>query len=202
MKNCMGIQKSLDWCEETPEPAGIRREGFYVSMGDVVGHPKVPVDELGRPQSAELEGDFTLAADTTFKKIHFIPERSQFTSDPQGEYPNQTQLDKLTMVLPGVGPKETAAAAYINNTRCYFLFQDMKGRWRLVGNPDYPMKATVAQDLGQGVTGQTATTIAVEASNIVSAPFFNGTIVTEDGEIKISDDAAGGDGKQEGQNAP
>lgn len=188
-KNCMGLQQSIGWCEGTPEPAGIRRRAYYIAMSDAIDEPKIPVDENGRPISSILDGNFTLAADKTWKYIDFLPEKSQFQSDPQGDYPNQTQLDKLTLVHPAVGPEATNACAYINNTRCFFLFQDRKGRWRLVGNKDYESKNTVAQDLGQGVTGSTSTTISVEASNLVSAPFFNGTIVTEDGEITITDDA-------------
>jgi|AATA01.1.fsa_nt_gi hypothetical protein len=187
-KKCMGLQESIGWCEGTPEPAGIRRRSYYISMADCLDHPKIPVDEDGRPTSSILTGQFVLAADKTFKYIDFLPEKSQFQSDPQGDYPNQTQLDKLNMVHPGVGPVATNACVYINNTRCFFLFQDKKGRWRLVGNPDFESKNTVAQDLGQGVTGSTSTTIAVEASNLVSAPFFNGVILTEEGEINITDD--------------
>ncbi len=187
-KKCMGLQESIGWCEGTPEPAGIRRRAYYISMADCLNHPKIPVDEDGRPTSSILTGQFVLAADKTFKYLDFLPEKSQFQSDPQGDYPNQTQLDKLTMVHPGVGPEATNACVYINNTRCFFLFQDKKGRWRLVGNPDFESKNTVAQDLGQGVTGSTSTTIAVEASNLVSAPFFNGVILTEEGEINITDD--------------
>lgn len=186
-KNCMGLQESIGWCEGTPEPAGIRRRAYYISMGDCMSHPMIPVDENGRPISSILTGPFVLAADKTWKYIDFLPEKSQYQSDPQGEYPSQTQLDKLTMVHPGVGPEATNACVYINNTRCFFLFQDKKGRWRLIGNPDYESKNTVAQDLGQGATGTTSTTIAVEATNIVAAPFFNGTIVTEEGEINITD---------------
>ena len=187
-KNCFGLQESLTWCEGTPEPAGIRRSAYYISMSDCVDWPRIPVDVHKRPTSSELVGKFELAADKTFKRIDFLPDKSQFTSDPQGEYPSQTQLDKLNLLHPGVGPEATNACVYINNTRCFFLFQDMKGRWRVVGNPDFPMKATVAQDLGQGVTGATSTTIAVEASNIVSAPFYNGPILTEEGTINLEDD--------------
>ncbi len=189
-KTCMGIQKSLDWCEGTPEPAGMRRRAYYISIGDVVKMPELPVDDNGRPTSSTLAGSFALAADATWKGIDFLPGKSQFQSDPQGEYPSQSQLDKLTLVHPGVGPEATAAAAYINNTRCLFLFQDMKGRWRLVGNPDFDMKNTVSQDLGQGSTGTTSTTISVEHGNLVPAPFYTGTILTEDGEITLEDDKA------------
>lgn len=185
MKNCSGIQKSLNWCEGTPEPAGIRRKAFYISAGDVVKPPQIPVDELGRPTSATLTGDWVLDADATFKSIEFLPEKSTFTSEAQGEYPSQTQLDKLTLVHPGVGPEATAACAYINNTHCYFIFQDMKGRWRVCGNKDYPMSNSVAQDLGQGATGTTSTTITANHTNLVAAPFFSGKIITEDGDIML-----------------
>lgn len=183
---CMALQKSLNWCEGTPEPAGIRRTTYYITMSAIVSAPSLPVDKLGRPTSAVLQGDLKLAADQTLKSIQFLPDKSQFSSEPQGEYPSQTQLDKLNMVCPGVGPDETAACAYINNTRCVFFFQDMKGRWRMVGHPDYPSKNTVAQDLGQGATGTTSTTIAVEATNLVSAPFYTGKLDTEDGEVDCS----------------
>ena len=192
-KNCFGLQESLVWCEGTPEPAGIRRTAYYVSMADCVTCPQIPVDDNGRPTSSVLEGKFELAEGKTFKRIDFLPEKSQYQSDPQGDYPNQTQLDKLTLVNPSVGPETTNACVYINNTRCYFLFQDMKGRWRLVGNEDYPSKNTVAQDLGQGVTGATSTTIAVESSNLVAAPFYNGPILTEDGTINLEDEPVVGD---------
>lgn len=189
-KNCMGIQQSLNWCEGTPEPAGIRRRAYYISIGDVVKMPELPVDDNGRPTSATLAGSFALAADASWKGIDILPGKSTFLSDANGEYPSQSQLDKLTLVHPGVGPEATAAAAYINNTRCLFLFQDMKGRWRLAGNPDYEMKNTVSQDLGQGSTGTTSTTISVEHGNQVPAPFYTGTILTEDGEITLEDDKA------------
>ncbi len=186
-KNCFGIQESLGWCEGTPEPAGIRRRAYYASMADFVLHPKIPVDEDGRPTSSVLEGEFVPKKDKVFKYIDFLPDKSQFKSDPQGEYPSQTQLDNLTLLHPGVGPEATNACVYINNTRCFCIFQDMKGRWRVIGNPDYPSKNTVAQDLGQGVTGSTSTTIVFEASNLVSAPFYNGPIPTEDGIINLED---------------
>ena len=59
----------------------------------------------------------------------------------------------------------------------------MKGNFRVLGNDKWTTKATVAQDLGQGATGTTSTTINVEATDEVPAPFYKGTIETEDGEI-------------------
>lgn len=112
------------------------------------------------------------------------------TSEAQGELPSQTQLNKLTAVHPGVGADASAAAAYINNTDNVFLVEDMKGNFRVLGNDKWQTKATVAQDLGQGATGTTSTTINVEATDEVPAPFFVGTLETEDGDIDCSHKAA------------
>jgi hypothetical protein len=54
------------------------------------------------------------------------------------------------------------------------------------------VKSTVAQDLGQGATGTTRTTLNVEATDERPAPFYDGDIVTEDGVINEKDDGGGG----------
>lgn len=120
------------------------------------------------------------------KYIDILPEKSQLTSEAQGELPSQTQLNKLTAVHPGVGAEASAAAAYLNNNDNVFLVEDMKGKYRVVGSEAWTTKTTVAQDLGQGATGTTSTTIAVEATDECPAPFYEGTITTEEGDIEAA----------------
>ena len=124
--------------------------------------------------------------------IWIATQKSQLTSDAQGEVPSQTQLNKLTAVHPGVGPEATAAAAYINNNDNVYIVEDMKGRFRVIGSDKWDTKSTVAQDNGQGATGTTSTTISVEATDEVPAPFYEGTIVTEDGIINGEETANSG----------
>lgn len=186
---CTSIQKSLGWCQGTPELPGVKRRIFFIAKSFIVGFPQLPRDELGRSTSAVLVGDFVLMADATWKYIDILPDKSQLTSEAQGELPSQTQLNKLVAVHPGVGQDASAAAAYINNTDNVFIVEDMKGNYRVLGNDKWTTKATVAQDLGQGATGTTSTTINVEATDEVPAPFYVGKLDTEDGEI----DCATGD---------
>ena len=183
---CTSIQKSLGWCQGTPELPGVKRRIYYLAKSEIVAFPQLPRDELGRATSAILSGSFTLAADAKWKYIDILPDKSQLTSEAQGELPSQTQLNKLTAVHPGVGPDASAAAAYINNTDSVFVVEDMKGNFRVLGNDKWSTKATVAQDLGQGATGTTSTTINVEATDEVPAPFYVGTLETEDGDIDCS----------------
>ena len=96
-------------------------------------------------------------------------------------------------VHPGVGADASAAAAYINNTDNVFIVEDMKGNFRVLGNDKWTTKSTVAQDLGQGATGTTSTTINVEVTDEVPAPFFVGTLETEDGDISCGDSQEVGD---------
>ena len=183
---CTSIQQSLGWCQGTPELPGVRRRIYYLAKSGIVGYSDLPRDELGRPTSAILDGSFTLAADSKWKYIDILPDKSQLTSEAQGELPSQTQLNKLTAVHPGVGAEASAAAAYINNTDNIFVVEDMKGNYRVLGNDKWQTKATVAQDLGQGATGTTSTTINIEATDEVPAPFYVGTLETEDGDIDCS----------------
>ena len=184
--SCTALQRSLAWCQGTPELPGVKRRIYYIAKSEIVTWPTLPRDTYGRPTSAALTGSFVLKADTKWKFIDILPDKSQLTSDAQGELPSQTQLNKLTAVHPGVGEDATAAAAYINNTDSVFLVEDMKGNWRVVGCDKWLSKATVAQDLGQGPTGTTSTTISVEATDEVPAPFYKGTIETEAGDIDCS----------------
>lgn len=185
-KKCTSIQKSLGWCQGTPELPGVKRRIFYLSSSFIAAYPQLPRDELGRVTSAVLAGSFVLSADAKWKYIDILPDKSQLTSEAQGEFPSQTQLNKLVAVHPGVGKEASAAAAYINNTNNVFIVEDMKGSYRVLGNDKWNTKSTVAQDLGQGATGTTSTTISVEATDEVPAPFYVGVIETEDGDIDCS----------------
>lgn len=189
-KVCTSIQKSLGWCQGTPELPGVKRRIYYIAKSYIVTFPQLPRDELGRATSSVLVGDFALLADTTWKYIDILPDKSQLTSEAQGELPSQTQLNKLVAVHPGVGQEASAAAAYINNTDNVFIVEDMKGNFRVLGNDKWTTKATVAQDLGQGATGTTSTTINVEATDEVPAPFYVGTLETEDGLVYCSPEMA------------
>ncbi len=184
--SCSSIQRSLEWCQGRPELPGIKRRIYYISKYDIVKWPLLQHDTNGRLTSASYAGVFTLRADANWKYIDVLADKSQLTSEPQGEYPSQSQLNKLVAVHPGVEAEASAAAAYLNNNDIVFLVEDMRGKFRVVGSDKWPTKTTVTQDLGQGVTGSTSTTINVEASDECPAPFYTGKIVTEEGSINPS----------------
>ena len=190
MPDCSSFQKSLAWCQGKPELPGVKRRIYYISKYDIVGWPSLSHDTNGRLKTAKYTGEFTLRADAKWHYIDIIPDKSQLTSEAQGEYPSQTQLNKLVAVHPGVDADASAAAAYLNNNDNVFIVEDMRGLRRVVGSEKWLTKTTVAQDLGQGATGTASTTINVEATDECPAPFYIGAIVTEDGTIQGVDDAS------------
>ncbi len=186
MAECKNIQRSLDWCMGTPELPGIKRRVYYISKNSIARWPTFVRDGGGRITDTTLAGSFTLVADAKWHFIVILADKSQLTSEAQGEIPSQTQLNKATLVHPGVGPVASAAAAYLNNLDNVFIVEDMKGNFRVVGSERWITKTTVAQDNGQGATGTTSTTISVEAPDEIPSPFYTGTLDTEDGEIDCS----------------
>ena len=186
MPNCNNIQRSLDWCMGTPELPGIKRRVYYIAKNMIAKWPEFVRDENGRVTSSVLQGSFTLVADAKWHYIVILADKSQLTSEAQGEVPSQTQLNKATLVHPGVGPEASAAAAYLNNSDNVFVVEDMKGNFRVLGSERWLTKTTVAQDNGQGTTGTTSTTISIEATDEIPSPFYEGAIETEDGDISPS----------------
>ena len=113
MPDCSSIQKSLAWCQGRPQYAGIRRRLYYAAKANIVGWPQLPRDGQGRPAGATYDGIFVLATDKEWQYIDILPEKSQLTSETQGEYPMQSQLNKLVAVHPGIEEEATEFAAYI-----------------------------------------------------------------------------------------
>lgn len=184
--NCKSaLQKSLEWCQGAVALPGIRRRLYYVSKSLIATWPERVLDtNSGRLASAIYKGNFTLVADAFWQYIDILPDKSQLTSESQGEYPSITQLNKLEAVHPGVEHDAAQIAACLNNDEPVFLVEDAEGYMRVVGADEWPVKVTIAQDNGQGVTGTTSTTISVEATDLVPSPFYEGTITTADGEIQ------------------
>ncbi len=185
-KNCINLQDSLNWCLGQPEAAGIKQRVFFIDKAHIAQWPVIVQASDGRPTTAKYEGSFVLTADSAWKFIDIVSERSSLVSEAQGEAPSQTQLNKLTALHPRTGSMSSLSAAFLNNTDNVFLVQDMRGRWRVVGAERWLTKTTVAQDNGQGGSGSVGTTIAVEATDVSPSPFYTGVIATEDGIIDAS----------------
>lgn len=183
MSKCTSIIKDMDWCQGKPVLPGVRKRAFIVAADSVATFPDFPRDDLGRPTSAVRKGNFVLNEGEKFHVIDHLADKAEPKSDPQGEFPSQTFNNQLTLVHPEVGPEATAAITPFLNTEVVVIIEDMYGRFRVFGSPNWPAKIAPSQALGQGATGTSSTTLAVTAADEVSMPFYEGEIPTEDGII-------------------
>lgn len=190
---CDSLQKSVDWCEGTPVLPGIRKRLYYINKKLIVQWPTLTKNSIGQATNATYTGNFTLAEGAVWQFIDILPDKSTHTSEPQGEYPSMTQLNKLTVVHPGTGEDATVLASAMNNSNNVFICETADGKFRVTGSEMYDIKCTVNQDLGQGATGTASTTINVEATDIIPAPFYTGEIETAEGTINEAP-ANGGNG--------
>lgn len=200
MKSCDAILESLDWCYGMPALSGMMSRLYVIPAAWLVKRPKYVLDKYGRPTSAVLTGSFETAADKKWQYIDIDPQRSHFTSEPQGEVPSQTQLNKLDALHPGVDERATIVASMLNNNNVVGIFQDMQGRARVLGSERYIPKWTHNQDGGEGNAGTTSTTIHCEVTDLTDAPFYVGEIETVDGTVTFSlpgDEAADGPAQSE-----
>ena len=175
--------KSVGWCEGTPVLPGIKKRLFYINKKFILAWPTLTKNSIGQVTDATYKGNFTLADGAKWQYIDIIADKSTHTSEPQGEYPSMTQLNKLNAVHPGTSEDATLLASVMNNSNNVFIDETADGKYRVTGSEMYDIKCTVNQDLGQGTTGAASTTINVEATDIIPAPFYVGEIVTEDGTI-------------------
>ena len=182
MKNCPNLQKSLDWCEGMPQLPGIRRRLYYTNKNLIVAWPVLERDDFGRVVDANYVGAFELAEGAYWQYIDVNIDKSTVTSEPQGEVPSQTQLNKATFVHNGIDDEATAAAGFLNNSDCVIVYEDMRGHFRVLGNNKWRTLITVSQDQGQG-TNPASTTINVEVTDVIAPPFYAEGLETEDGEV-------------------
>ena len=182
MKNCPNLQKSLDWCEGMPQLPGIRRRVYFCNKNLIVAYPTLTRNDFGRVTDAKYVGAFELAENAYWQYIDVNIDKSTVTSEPQGEVPSQTQLNKATFVHNGIDDEATAAAGFLNNSDCVIVYEDMRGHFRVLGNNKWRTLITVAQDQGQG-TNPASTTINVEVTDVIAPPFYTEGLETEDGLV-------------------
>lgn len=177
--------QSFDWCPGTPEIGGTRIPLYFVPYTDIVSWPTYDKNSNRVSSSTTF---IVLREGKKWYKIDTFADKNQYTSEPQGEFPSVTQLNKLSAVIASVGLEASETLASIQNVPCAFIFVDAQGYGRLLGNPNYYPKATYQQDGGQGPTGAVASTLSIEATDLTAAPFLRGAIDTYEGEVSLGYD--------------
>ena len=73
------------------------------------------------------------------------------------------------------------------NTDFVWLFKERdSGKWRVAGSEKFMTVTKVMLDIGGAPTSEKGTTMEVEAVDVCPFPFYDGNIVTDDGDINPS----------------
>lgn len=181
--SCSVLAGSVEWCEGKTVVPGIRRRCYYIHKKSITKWPVLAGAADGRPTTSTYQGSFELAEGEHFHHVDLLINGSGINSDPQGEMPSQTQLNKFVGVHPGTKEEATMLAAYCNNSDLVWLTQDADGKFRVTGSEMSETKTTVSQAGGQNRTDTAQTTVNVEATDLIPQPFYTGQIDDEDSMI-------------------
>jgi hypothetical protein len=176
--------ENLDWTDGQVSIPGIYTNLYYLPKGDISVWPALPTNPASAAEEVTYTGSFTLAALKTWKKINCIDVKSPVTCEPQGEKRSQTFLNKLTVVTALNEEKATAFAKLANNTDIVYLVREKNsGKWRLIGNEMFQTNTKPMVNLGGDPTGEKGTTLEIECTDPIPAPFYDGEIITDEGDI-------------------
>lgn len=174
-----GIYESLTFCKGKTILPGIR-DVYVQSKNNIVKWPELP--EVGdatitkMKELAVLKGDFTLASDQYWLKVDLAPNKGNITSEVQGEKPYRTFLNKTTLTHPGTSEDAAGFARQAAADELVFLIQQRDGKFRVMGSEKFDIDIKPGQDTGEGTTGESVTTLEVEATDECPAPFYPGKI--------------------------
>ena len=190
------VYDSLNFCPGTSILPGIRQKIYAISKRDIEEWPTLPSEPTAPSQGASPDmktiavysGNFTLASDKKWKYIGLAPNKGKITSEPQGDYPARTFLNKIDgAVHPETDEYAAAFSRQALTADMVFLVQQRNGKFRVVGCEAFPTTVNPSMDSGEGIDGDFGTTFAVEATDVCPAPFYPGKIETEDGDISGAD---------------
>lgn len=175
---------NLDWVDGKVSIPGIYRNLYYIPKSEITAWPAVVASPSTPEEEVTLAGDFTLETLKTWKKINCIDIKSPVVCEPQGEMRSQTFLNKLTAVTALNDEKATAFAKLANNTDLVYLVREKNsGKWRVIGNEMFQTNTKPMVNIGGDPTGEKGTTLEIEVTDPIPAPFYDGAIVTDDGDI-------------------
>ena len=178
---------NLGWTDGQHSVPGIYPKVYFIPKSKILIWPVMAENPASAAQEVTFQGDFTLAELATWKEINCIDVKSQPTSEPQGEIRCVSVNNKLTIVISLTEEKASAFCKLANNTDLVYLFRERdSGKWRVVGSEMFTTLTKAGLNVGSAPTGERGVTIEVEATDIIPFPFYNGAIVTDDGDVNPS----------------
>ena len=178
---------NLDWTDGQVSVPGIYPNLYYAPKSYITAWPQLASAPATPAAEVTLAGDFTMAALKTWKKVNCIDLESEPTSEQQGETRCKTYSNKLKVQVSLTNEAATALAKLAANTDLVWIFQERdSGKYRVAGSEKFMTITKVTLAIGSAPTSKKGTTIEIEATDVCPFPFYDGAIVTDDGDVNPS----------------
>lgn len=178
---------NLDWVDGQVSVPGIYPNLYFTTKNSISGWPQFSENPASVSDEVNLVGDFTMVATKTWKRVNCIDVKSQPTSEQQGEIRCKTYSNKLKVVVSLTNEEATSLAKIAANTDIVWIFQERdSGKFRVCGSEKFLTDTKVTLDIGGAPTSEKGTTLEIEAVDVCPFPFYDGEIVTDDGDINPS----------------
>ena len=178
------LYENVEYCQGSSSLPGIRPHMYLIRRSNIVSFPKVQGDDAASLEDvAVIKQSFVLAEGKKFVKIDLVEGESEPTCENQGNEGAKSFLNRVNFVLPGTQKKVTGLISKLNNDDVVILYPQRDGAIRVIGNEMFRVQLELGQNAGRSVTDSSQSTVNASVSDINPAPFYEGTIVTEDGNI-------------------
>lgn len=189
MKNCndAALYESLNYCPGQAVIPGVRLRAFGAPKSEIMGFPVLPAAEAAKMgDKAVYTGEFKMAADAKWHVIMLTPNKGQVTWETQGEPPSASFVNKATLPHPNIDEDAAGFSRQIVNDDWVFVIQQRDGKCRVVGNEMFPTVVKPSGGTGEGTTGEVGSSFEIEAADVCPAPFYTGTLETDEGTFDCS----------------
>lgn len=192
-KDCTSaaLYESLKYCKGSAILPGIRQKGYFVSKSDITSWPTLPATASKEMKELAIySGSFTLDADKKWHTIDFTLNKGSISSETQGDIPSRTFLNKATLNHPEIDEAAAGAMRQMLYDDLVYIIRQRDGRYRVLGNEMFPTDTKPQMTTGEGTSGDVGTTLEIEVTDVCPAPFYVGTLDTDEGEITCSETTA------------
>jgi len=193
------VYASLKFCNGETVLPGIRSRVYYISKANIATWPTVVSDwtvmandkSQNAAHGAAYSGNFTLASDAHWDFIDLVANNGSVTWETQGEAPSQTIKNTASFKHARIDAAAASVQSLALNSDLVFLVQQRDGFFRVIGSEAFVAEVSVSGGTGEDVTSSDAgSTFEVSCTDTAPAPFYFGTITTEDGDISADPTSA------------
>ena len=190
------LYKSIEACPGKKNLPGIRRRLYYKNKAGIVKFPKLPdigddkVTDMAK--LAQLQGDFTLAAEEYWQFIDLKDEASNVTYETVGEDGSELFNNQVNAIVSGQDDEVKGFARQALNDDIVYVYQDRAGKFCVLGNDMFKCHTSPSGDTAAEATGAVTSTFAIQCYDECPVPTYTGKLqlsATEyidcaDGEVK------------------